>query len=189
MPNNTSRLGLVEPVGTDTVSELRLAIAANAAALDTVLLVTEGTLASRPSNPAPGSAYWATDTYKWYLYPGNGTSWIPLQSVGAWVSLTSFTGGWIPGPSGARYRIDGDLVRLSGSVQNQSGSTYYGSGLTSTGVVPSPPTTQQLTAYAYSSGSVTAAGINVSALGQLSQTGVITNSGSISFDGLVYPLS
>lgn len=86
MPTPTSRLALLEPIGADTVSELRLSSTNHATTLDAAVIVTEGTLTSRPSSSLVyGQTYYATDTGLWYFY--NGSAW---QTVS--MAPTVFTG-------------------------------------------------------------------------------------------------
>ncbi len=79
MPTNTGNLGLTEPSGSDVVSELRLAIAANAVALGNADIYATGTISARPAAAAgnTGMVYWATDAAYWSV--SNGSAWTELQ--------------------------------------------------------------------------------------------------------------
>lgn len=77
MANSTTRLGLVLPVGTDPVAELRESITANATTLDDAAVWQTGTLATRPSSGMiAGTVYRATDTGDVSIT--DGTSWYSL---------------------------------------------------------------------------------------------------------------
>jgi hypothetical protein len=93
VPNETSRLTLQEPLISDSTSELRLSITANAQTLDNAVLVTEGTLVERPtaSSVEKDHIFRATDVDEWYIT--DGTTWQILApsppSVGASVIATA----------------------------------------------------------------------------------------------------
>jgi hypothetical protein len=122
VPNSTARLTLVEPLGTDAVTELRESIAANAVSLDAAVIVTEGSFSSRPATGLVyGQTYYGTDTGLWYFY--TGSAWQTVTTVGPWVTLTlsswfTTAGGGSPSP---RYRLEGDKVVISGALESTTG--------------------------------------------------------------------
>lgn len=84
MSNTTSRLALIQPVGTDDPDILRVSITANTNALDDAVTYTESTGAGLPgAGTVPkGALYRITDSGDWVL--SNGTTWIhtgPIQTV------------------------------------------------------------------------------------------------------------
>jgi hypothetical protein len=82
MPTSTSRLDLLQPIGSDAVSELRIAITANATGLDGAVIVTQGTVSGRPTNGSyVGQTYYATDTGLWYFW--TGSAWQTVMLAGA----------------------------------------------------------------------------------------------------------
>jgi hypothetical protein len=122
MPGATARRGIPTPLGTDPVSEFRLAITAAANAADTDAIYSQGTLSARPAATAvpAGTFYYATDTG--LLYEGNGTVWGTVMVAGAWQALTLY-----PSPAvsaGAGYtpaaRLVGDVVSLCGNGTGSS---------------------------------------------------------------------
>jgi hypothetical protein len=82
MPNTTSRLALLEPVGADAVSELRLSITNHATTLDNAAIYTEGTLASRTIGEH-GEFYRTTDAGAETLSWTDGSVWLPLGLIPA----------------------------------------------------------------------------------------------------------
>lgn len=123
MPTPSTRLSLLTPIGADAASELRVAIGANATALDGAILYSTNTLAARPASPTVAPAvYKATDTGLTYWW--NGTVWQTLVLAGAWSNLTLGTGvGNLSGCNVARIRREGDIAKLSGTIQNTNGSS------------------------------------------------------------------
>ena len=99
MPTSTSRLSLLQPIGADPASELRLAIAGNATTLDAAAVYLRGTLASRPAagSVAAGTFYDATDTgtlkvagNPWRTW-SNKTAW----KAGDWTVTVTDAGGQV----------------------------------------------------------------------------------------------
>lgn len=139
MPNSTGRLGLALPLGTDNVSELRVAINANATTLDAAATITEGTAVSRPSTSVYGKFYYATDTGQLSFY--NGSAWEAVPLAGAW-STIALPAGFATGSGGGqwRYRIEGDVVRVAGGILNNTNAsvTQLFDGLTT--IFPVIPT-------------------------------------------------
>ena len=81
MPTDTSRLGLLQPVGGDSPVELREAIATNAAILDVAVRYFTGTLVNRSTvvpSPVAGDRYYATDANQLFDYVGS--QWAPATS-------------------------------------------------------------------------------------------------------------
>lgn len=121
MPSTTTRLGLIEPLGADAPSELRVSIANHATTLDVAVTITEGTAASRPASGSYyGQTYYATDTTVLSFW--NGSIWMPVRAGGAWTSITlasgfvAATGMYTP-----QFRIEGDVVRMRGGVTITTG--------------------------------------------------------------------
>ena len=90
MPNTTSRLALVQPVGTDAVSELRVSIADNAATLDAAVTWAEGVIAALPAASLAGRRYYATDLGQ-ELYD-TGSAWIPVGSAVPVGAVSAYAG-------------------------------------------------------------------------------------------------
>lgn len=128
MPVNTPRLGLVTPAGTDNESLFPSQATTTYGVLDESVLMTSGTLASRPATPTPnvsGVTYYATDVKRFYFY--DGAAWNTVQVAGAWSNLTlqtgitAFSGHYTPAA-----RIVGDKVELCGVVINSTGASSPG---------------------------------------------------------------
>lgn len=82
MPTSTSRLTLAQPVGTDAVSELRVAITGNATALDGSAIYTNGTFTNRSSAPTvDGNLYESTDVNSVAYYSAATSAWTPLLQL------------------------------------------------------------------------------------------------------------
>ncbi len=118
MPTNTGNLGLTEPSGPDVVSELRLAIAANAVALGNADIYATGTISARPAAATgnTGMFYYATDTGLCSL--STGSAWLTLAP-----DLTSGTLGSRPSagsvPNGSTY-----LATDAGTLSVGNGSAW-----------------------------------------------------------------
>ncbi len=118
MPTNTGNLGLTEPSGSDVVSELRLAIAANAVALGNADIYATGTISARPAAATgnTGMFYYATDTGLCSL--STGSAWLTLAP-----DLTSGTLGSRPSagsvPNGSTY-----LATDAGTLSVGNGSAW-----------------------------------------------------------------
>src|SRR5581483_3632782 len=71
----TARLGLDVPQATETISSYPAEAAQSLGVLDNAVIVTQGTLASRPSaSTVPeGNEYYATDTTQ--LFKSTGSAW------------------------------------------------------------------------------------------------------------------
>jgi len=138
--HTTSRLILAQVDGTDEVSVFPASFNADMATLDNAAIYSSGTLVARPAATAvvAGTLYLATDTA--LLYESNGTVWQTVMLAGAWVSLTLETG--IIAATGFRVpsaRLEGDVVRLKGVMENNSGGTLTNAGfaIVPTGLRPS----------------------------------------------------
>jgi hypothetical protein len=126
MPTTTSRLGLLNPIGSDLPSEIRLGSTTNYATLDGAVTITEGVFSSRPAGSYYGQTYYATDALGglglWYFY--TGTAWETVMLAGSWTALPLNTN-WTSGTAGTGYtaawRIVGDKVELAGYVTNAAG--------------------------------------------------------------------
>lgn len=105
MPNSTSRLALVQPIGADAASELRVAITANATTLDPAVLQSSGTISSRPSAGSVqfGNEYYATDTAQWFK--SNGSVW-QMIPTGSPARAYKSTAGTITGPGFVTLSLD-----------------------------------------------------------------------------------
>lgn len=122
MPTNTSRLSLVIPASTDNESTFPSQATTTYNILDNATLVTEGTLASRPlaTSVEKDHIYKATDTVQWFI--SDGTNWNVVQVSNAWTALTlasgviAASGEYVPS-----VRLEGDVVRLKGAMQNNTG--------------------------------------------------------------------
>ena len=110
MPGTTDRLALLQPVGTDAVSELRAAITQNAATLDNAAMFLQGTLAARPAAALDGRFYLATDTGQLFL--DNGSSWVQIYP-----SVTVFRHSWTwddqTGPNSSAAVLGSTFVNLA----------------------------------------------------------------------------
>lgn len=133
MPNSTTRLGLLEPVGTDTVSELRLSITNNASTLDNALTGGEGTLANRPSaSSVPYNyVYFASDVPAYYL--SDGTTWRQMAlGAGMWAPTIVTSSGSVAMATGAGHA----RVTLVGGGGGGGGGGFTTSALNGGGVAP-----------------------------------------------------
>ena len=188
MPNTTSRLGLVQPLGTDAVSELRVSITDNASTLDNSVIVTEGTLASRPAGSYNGQTYYATDTGLWYFY--TGSAWETVMLAGGWQTLTPATGWVAYGAPGLQARVVGDKAELRGALQNQTGGTVTFATLVGSISGSIVPSTERFPTVSCSSG--TAASLQVfpgPGSSSINILGSIANGDYVGFDGASYSLS
>ena len=118
MSTTTNRLGLVNPVGTDSPAVIRTSLTANNAILDNAAIFDSGSLSARPiTGSAPGTIYEATDVGIYYIY--DGTNWFPVMIPGPWINAVA-GGGWsttsIANTSTAQSRQVGDRIELRGSV-------------------------------------------------------------------------
>lgn len=132
MANSTSRLALVQPVGTDAASELRTSITANATTLDASVIVTEGALADRPAGSYVGQTYYATDTGLWYFYTGAAWQAVTFGATAPVGTVQQFAGATITAdPDGVtRWHVcDGSaLSRTTYSSLFAALSTTWGAG-------------------------------------------------------------
>jgi hypothetical protein len=188
MPGSTTRRGLPTPLGTDAVSEFRLAITAVANAADTDSIYLSGTLAACAglSGLVAGTLYWATDTALLYEY--NGTAWQTVMLAGPWIAMGP-GGGWnlATGWPAPVYRIVGDRVELRGAVENGLSSTIASGSTVLTGL---PAPAHQVGPTVNSNIDVTCV-LNVSSGATTAALlGIGMPSGCIViFDGSSYPLS
>lgn len=197
--HTTSRLGLSVVDGTDNVSAFPAVHSENMTVLDAAVNYTTGTLAGRALlSPAPvaGQVYYATDAGPngtFYLY--SGSSWGSVPVPGAWTNLTLATG--IVSSAGAGYytpavRLRGvDWVEISGSMQNQTGSTIT-AGSAAWATIPAGfrPTSKVIMPVVSINGSgVASGGGQIDTFGNLTLANAITNLGSLYLDGLAYRLS
>lgn len=90
MPTTTTRLGLLQPIGADPVSEIRVAITNNATTLDNAVTWSEGTIGAIPAPGIAGRRYYATDVQT-ELYD-TGTSWIPTSPGPPVGSISEYAG-------------------------------------------------------------------------------------------------
>lgn len=112
MATSTSRLGLLQPVGADPASELRVAITTNATLLDPSMRFFSGTLANRgtvDATPILGDSYYATDAGLMYMY--NGSGWTQLGAVGSGYGNLSYV-----------YKTSGPVTALLGQLIGCNGS-------------------------------------------------------------------
>jgi hypothetical protein len=189
MPNYTTRLSLVEPLGSDPVSDGRIAITTNAEALDSAVIVTEGTLVDRPSSSLIyGQTYYATDVELWYFYNGSGWETVLLSGV-SWAELTPGSDWQLIESKPASARIFGDEVQLSGGLEcNTSGSGF----LASVSEAMQPPEPRVFAVpYATGSGFGTPATLNVLTDSNLdlANPDTYTAGDAVYLDGLSYRLS
>lgn len=92
MPNSTGRLELVQPIGTDAVSELRVAIAANAATLDPATQYGSGTFTNRTAAATTdGNLYESTDVNSLAYYSTAAGAWTPLLQLTPTATSTNMT--------------------------------------------------------------------------------------------------
>lgn len=191
MPTSTTRLGYSQPLTTDAAAQLRESITANATLSDDNVTITSGVVSSRPtSSLVTGQTYYGTDTGLWYFY--NGSAWETVMLAGAWVTISSgtFASGWTAASPVPRYRLEGDVVRLSGVIVNATGSTVTAPsayGLMGSGAVPSPAAGRNLIVGA---GSVAApVMLEISNTGQVFiSNGTVGNGAVMGLDG-TYPLT
>jgi hypothetical protein len=136
MPTTTSRLGLVQPIGTDGAAELRVSITANAADLDCTTRYFQGTLANRStvdSSPIAGDLYGGTDTGLLYEY--NGSAWVTLMTLGMGMlavsaqtgaSYTATVGQLVIGNSSSAQTITLPSPSANALVAVQAGTGHTG---------------------------------------------------------------
>lgn len=109
---STTRLALPYPQASDDVSAFPAVAGEQMTALDGSVIVTEGTLTSRPSSTAYGNEYYATDTGQWFKYTGS-----------AWTAMTrgalghATTSGPFPGTygytSGSYQLVEGAAITVA----------------------------------------------------------------------------
>lgn len=146
MPSNTSRLALVEPLGADGPSELRLSITNHATTLDNAAIYEEGTLVSRGTPAYNGQLFKTTDsgaeTLSWY----DGAHWLPLGMIpqisasnisvlSGQAILTNGSSPTITLPSHAAGQLV-TVVNQSSGVTTVSGSNIQGPGASSVSSIP-----------------------------------------------------
>jgi hypothetical protein len=120
--HTTSRLGLEVPDTSDNESVFPAVSSQQMTTLDNAVIVTEGTLASRPTSGSyVGQTYYATDALSWYFW--TGSAWETALLAGAWQSTTPGTNVLVS----PHVRLEGDLVRFAGSF---AVSTTVSSGAT-----------------------------------------------------------
>jgi hypothetical protein len=183
MATTTTRLALVQPVGSDAPVGLRTSIGDNATTLDAAVRIFEGTLVNRSSvTPAYGDEFYATDvalTYKW-----NGTAWQTVLLASAWVAIPPNAGVVQVTTITASARLVGDRVSLRGGLQNTTGSTQ------SPGTLPTAfRPTQAVTPAAWSGYSYN---LGVTFPPLIPTSGVLPSLAAgfaASLDGVVYSLS
>lgn len=119
MPTATTRLNLMQPVGPDPPSGLRVAITNNATTTDNAAIWLTGSLAARASiSPlVAGTLYKGTDTGLLYHY--DGTAWTTVMLAGAWVALSTMgLNVNLGSAAGGQYvpsaRAEGDVIRFKG---------------------------------------------------------------------------
>lgn len=193
MPNSTTRLALVEPLGADAASELRVSITANATTLDAAVLVTEGTISSRPTaTTVPyGSEYYATDTGQ--VFKSTGSVWLvvsvaPLTytSLSLASGVSAFSGDYTPSA-----RVEGDRVWLRGTVENTSGGNITANTTVFTlpsGMAPSVSTALVPAMNTASSSSTTATYLQVASTRAVSLTINIATGSTVALNGLNFSL-
>jgi hypothetical protein len=179
----------------DNVSSYPTVNAQAMGVLDQAVTITEGTLASRPaaSAVAYGTHYYATDNSTYYV--SNATAWATVLTAGAWSSLTLGSGvGAAAGDYTPTARIEGDLVRLRGAIQNTSGSTIAVNTtiitVPSAGMHPASTPFLNLTLSGGGSGLATVGVMGTSGALQLSSAGPTwPNAYVIGLNGLSYSIS
>jgi hypothetical protein len=192
MPTTTTRLGLVQPIGTDPSSELRTSITTNADTLDNAALYFQGTLANRSTvvaSPIAGELYYATDAE--LLYEDNGSARVLVLLAGAWQSL-SLSSNIDAGTYTPSARLEGDTVRLKGVMQNRTGSTTASgtvyANLPSSSMYPA----NQLYATATTPGlasSPVSVSLTVATGGQITVFAATSNNAVVNLNGATFTLS
>lgn len=176
----------MQPVGPDPPSQLRVAITNNATTTDNAAIWLTGSLAARASiSPlVAGTLYKATDTGLLYHY--DGTAWTTVMLAGAWQNLTLNTGAGIVATGGyvPSVRLEGDAVRLKGTMQNQSGGSFSGTWAT----VPSgwrPSAHMSLITYVQGNPDL----VSITTAGVLSVGTTVLNNQNVALDGVTYSLT
>lgn len=189
MSTPTARLHLDYALGTDAVSSYPATDAQAKAILDNAVIVTEGTLSSRPSGSYVGQTYYATDVNSgtWYFY--TGSVWETVIVAGAWAVLTTNVGAGVISVSGrtALVRVVGDTAQLSGALTTNVGL----SGGVTLATLPGSATPSQTASVvvAVDTPSLIVGKVNLTTGGSL-VLGEIFNSGYIvNLDGIFYPLT
>lgn len=188
MPTNTTRLSLVIPASTDNESLFPSQATTTYGILDNSTIVTEGTLAARPTTGTVehNRLYHATDTAQWFV--SDGTNWNLLHINGAWATLSLGTGtvqiGYTPSS-----RFEGDIVRLKGSIQNNSGSSMSsGTTLATLAAAYRPSVNLTLPSNVETASQFISVTI-ASATGVIAANTSLANGGTVNLDGITYSLS
>jgi hypothetical protein len=192
MPTSTTHRNLPEPIGSDTVSELRVAATALAAAVDGDVPYLSGTLTARSALTGlfAGMLYYATDTALLYEY--NGTIWQTVLLAGPWGPLTPASGFSVTASTEytGSARQEGDVVRLKGLVQNVSAGSVSGATtatISSSSMFPSKYVTIQAYNPAPAGGFVS---LEISPAGLMTLPGTtLGNSQYYELNGQTYTLS
>ncbi len=139
MPTNTPRLSLVQPIGTDSPAEIRIADTTNTGILDYAAVYQEGTLASRTIT-VHGQLYRTTDTGVESLSWTNGTNWYPVGLIPQTTSTSaSVVSGQLlvtTGTGALTVTLPAAAKGARVGVQNQStgGTTVSGSNIQGVGL-------------------------------------------------------
>lgn len=141
MPFSTTRLGLVEWIGTDSPTVYRTGNTTNMGILDNAAIYTSGTLGSRPAaSGLAGKFYRTTDSGAESLFWSDGTNWYPLglipQITGISGSVVSGQALIVVGSSNVTITLPSVAQGACCSVTNRStgtttvtGTSIWGQGL------------------------------------------------------------
>jgi hypothetical protein len=181
--SSSSRLGLDEPSATDSISGFPAEDVQALGVLDNAVIITEGTLAARPSSTAYGNEYCATDQTPIHFYKYTGTGWMSTASDSGWVNLSLTSGlGVVSGYWTPAARFLNGQVYLCGAIVNGSGSSVTAvATLPSSSMYPIP--TQILDIGSTSGGAVQIAITNGGGIDLVSP---LPQSGILYLDGVSY---
>ncbi|MBV9805224.1 MAG: hypothetical protein JO130_18645 [Solirubrobacterales bacterium] len=157
--------------------------------LPSTALASKGVLASLPSPGVFGRTFYATDVSRFYF--DTGTAWEMALAAGPWTMLTLGTA--VVAATPPRVRLEGDIVKFSGTVYNSGG---VGTGATVVGGIPSalaPPQSILLDAVVASGGAAGTIQLEIVSGGTsiiVDGTGPAWPSGDyLSLEGKSYPLT